>query len=171
MNHESWSSSSSWSWRYCGDYGELYIFQYLSFVPIWLRKLHFPLKSWSILSVFFISIHFSTIGDHNRLSSPQCFPQIKGDLYLCRSHGAKKTGGTILVVYFPRLFPASVTTAVSASVILELASRAARMDDTAQHDFSKSPFPFLQITAHATLAFHQITVRHCSSNFIKPSRL
>ena len=31
----------------------------------------------------------------------------------------QKIGGTILVVYFPRLFPLSVTTAVSASVIFE----------------------------------------------------
>ena len=71
----------------------------------------------------------------------------------------QKTGGTILVVYFPRLFPLSVTTAVSASVIFEgMVSRPARVDDTVQQDFSKSTFPFLQITVHATLPFHQITV-------------
>ena len=76
-----------------------------------------------------------------------------------------------MVVYFPRLFPLSVTTAVSASVIFEgMVSRPARVDDTVQQDFSKSTFPFLQITVHATLPFHQITVGHCSSNSIKSSR-
>ena len=56
------------------------------------------------------------------------------------------------------------------SMILTLYSFVLARQDwgpSASDDFSKSPFPVLQITTHATLPLHQITARECSSNSIK----